>query len=44
MLLACLLVIALCVSGTILWWRRPQERLGAPAMPKDFPRGGVRRR
>lgn len=38
MLVACLLVITLCVSGTVLWWRRrPAGRLGVPAMPQSFP-------
>lgn len=38
MLVACLLVITVCVSGTVLWWRRrPEGRLGAPAMPHNFP-------
>jgi uncharacterized iron-regulated membrane protein len=33
MLAACLIVILLCVSGLVLWWqRRPEGRLGAPAM------------
>ncbi|MBF2000774.1 MAG: PepSY domain-containing protein [Synechococcales cyanobacterium M58_A2018_015] len=34
MLLACLIVVLLCVSGVIMWWqRRPTGRLGAPALP-----------
>jgi uncharacterized iron-regulated membrane protein len=34
MLFACLIVILLCVSGMVMWWqRRPNGRLGAPAMP-----------
>jgi uncharacterized iron-regulated membrane protein len=33
MLVACLIVIVLCVSGFVLWWRRrPQGRLGAPGL------------
>lgn len=37
MLLVCLLIITLAVSGTAMWWlRRPAGRLGAPAMPKNF--------
>jgi uncharacterized iron-regulated membrane protein len=35
MLLACLVVITLALTGTVMWWqRRPAGRLGAPAMPK----------
>lgn len=34
MLFACLIVILLCVSGAVMWWqRRPDGRMGAPAMP-----------
>ncbi|NJN86007.1 MAG: PepSY domain-containing protein [Leptolyngbyaceae cyanobacterium SL_7_1] len=34
MLLACFIVVVLCISGAIMWWqRRPADRLGAPAMP-----------
>jgi uncharacterized iron-regulated membrane protein len=34
MLLACLMVGVLCVSGTVMWWRRrPVGSLGAPALP-----------
>jgi uncharacterized iron-regulated membrane protein len=34
MLLACLILILLCISGVVMWWqRRPDGRLGAPAMP-----------
>ena len=33
MLVACLLIMILCVSGTVMWWRRrPAERLGAPIL------------
>jgi uncharacterized iron-regulated membrane protein len=33
MLVACLIVIVLCVSGLVLWWRRrPEGRLGAPGL------------
>lgn len=33
MLLACLLLVVLCLSGTVMWWRRrPDGRLGAPAL------------
>jgi uncharacterized iron-regulated membrane protein len=38
MLFAALVVILLAVSGTVMWWRRrPADRLGAPAMPKNMP-------
>ncbi|MBC8160687.1 MAG: PepSY domain-containing protein [Roseiflexaceae bacterium] len=38
MLLACLVVITLAFSAVVMWWqRRPAKRLGAPAMPKNFP-------
>ncbi len=38
MLLACLVVIGLSVTGTVLWWqRRPAGQLGVPPMPKNFP-------
>jgi uncharacterized iron-regulated membrane protein len=34
MLLACVIVVLLCVSGIVMWWlRRPTDRLGAPALP-----------
>jgi uncharacterized iron-regulated membrane protein len=34
MLLACLLVIILCVSGLVMWWqRRPAGKIGVPALP-----------
>jgi uncharacterized iron-regulated membrane protein len=33
MLVACLIVIVLCGSGLVLWWRRrPEGRLGAPGL------------
>jgi uncharacterized iron-regulated membrane protein len=36
-LLFCLLVIFMCVSGVVMWWkRRPAGRLGAPLYPRDF--------
>lgn len=36
MLIACLILILLCVSGIVMWWkRRPAGRLGAPIMPMD---------
>ncbi len=38
MLFACLVVITLALSAVVMWWqRRPARRLGAPAMPKQFP-------
>jgi uncharacterized iron-regulated membrane protein len=38
MFAACLIVICLTLTGTVMWWRRrPTGRLGAPAMPKNFP-------
>jgi uncharacterized iron-regulated membrane protein len=38
MLLACLAVITLSLSAIVMWWqRRPAGRLGAPAMPTNFP-------
>jgi uncharacterized iron-regulated membrane protein len=38
MLFAALVVIALAVSGAVMWWRRrPAKTLGAPAMPQNFP-------
>lgn len=36
MLLACLILVLLCVSGIVMWWkRRPAGKLGAPAMSMD---------
>lgn len=36
MLLACLVLVLLCVSGAVMWWRRrPAGRLGAPAAPME---------
>ncbi len=38
MLVGCLILILLSISGTVMWWqRRPAGRLGAPAMPKNLP-------
>ncbi len=38
MLLVCLLVMLLCLSGVVMWWqRRPVGRLGVPAMPQNLP-------
>jgi uncharacterized iron-regulated membrane protein len=38
MLFASLALVALCVTATVMWWkRRPTGRLGAPAMPQSFP-------
>ncbi|SMC24295.1 Uncharacterized iron-regulated membrane protein [Andreprevotia lacus DSM 23236] len=38
MLFACLFVILLSVSGTVMWWqRRPRGRLGAPAPSRQMP-------
>jgi uncharacterized iron-regulated membrane protein len=35
MLFACLVVILLCVSGLIMWWkRRPAGRIGVPTLPE----------
>ena len=42
MLLACLVVIVLCVSGLVMWWqRRPAGRLGAPKLPGQAPQWRV---
>ncbi|GGA14454.1 membrane protein [Paenibacillus marchantiophytorum] len=36
-LLVCLGIILVAVSGVIMWWlRKPEKRVGAPALPKDF--------
>lgn len=36
MLIACLILVLLCVSGIVMWWkRRPAGRLGAPNMPME---------
>jgi uncharacterized iron-regulated membrane protein len=38
MLVACLIVILLCVSGGVMWWQhRPIGRLGAPVIPTSVP-------
>ncbi|GFE71806.1 PepSY domain-containing protein [Chroococcus sp. FPU101] len=38
MLVACLIIILLCVSGAVMWWQhRPTGRLGAPAIPTTVP-------
>lgn len=38
MLCICVLIITLAMTGAVMWWqRRPQGRLGAPAMPSNFP-------
>lgn len=38
MLLTCLIVILLSVSGAVMWWqRRPAGRLGAPTLPDFIP-------
>jgi uncharacterized iron-regulated membrane protein len=35
MLFACLMILVLSISGTVMWWRRrPAGRLGAPALPE----------
>ena len=34
MLATCIAIILICVSGTVMWWkRRPAGRLGVPPMP-----------
>jgi uncharacterized iron-regulated membrane protein len=34
---ACLAIVAMCVSATIMWWqRRPKGSLGAPRYPSDY--------
>ncbi|WP_246294602.1 PepSY-associated TM helix domain-containing protein [Paenibacillus planticolens] len=36
-LLVCLGIILVAVSGVVMWWmRKPEGRVGAPALPKDF--------
>lgn len=36
-LLTCVGLIGIAVSGLIMWWkRRPQGKLGAPTLPKNF--------
>jgi uncharacterized iron-regulated membrane protein len=36
MLFACLVVILLCVSGLVMWWkRRPAGRIGVPILPEQ---------
>ncbi|WP_437622081.1 PepSY-associated TM helix domain-containing protein [Sorangium sp. So ce1151] len=38
MLGACVAVVLLAVTGTVMWWtRRPKGRIGAPATPRDMP-------
>lgn len=35
--LFCLLVVTLCVTGVVMWWkRRPTGKLGAPRYPRDY--------
>jgi uncharacterized iron-regulated membrane protein len=42
MLIACLGIIALVLSGLVLWWRRrPRGSLGAPARAPDVPLAGI---
>ncbi|MDF2231253.1 PepSY domain-containing protein [Albimonas sp. CAU 1670] len=37
LLLACLAMVALCVSAPVMWWkRRPSGALGAPEAPRDW--------
>ena len=37
LLLACLAMVGLCVSGAAMWWkRRPSGALGVPQVPKDW--------
>ena len=36
----CLLVLFVCVSGAVMWWKRRPDgaaRLAAPPMPRDLP-------
>jgi uncharacterized iron-regulated membrane protein len=36
-LIVCLGIVAITVTGLIMWWnRKPQGKLGAPALPKNF--------
>jgi uncharacterized iron-regulated membrane protein len=36
MLVVCLAIVALCVSGTVMWWkRRPSRAFGVPPMPAE---------
>lgn len=42
MLVPCVAVVALVVSGVVLWWRRrPRERFAAPAAPPALPVAAV---
>jgi uncharacterized iron-regulated membrane protein len=35
--IACLVIIAMTVTGAVMWWvRRPKEKTGFPHKPKDF--------
>ncbi len=37
LLLACLAMIALCLSASVMWWkRRPSGSLGVPQVPTDW--------
>lgn len=37
LLIACLAIILMAVSGIVMWWkRRPKGRLGAPRAPQDW--------
>lgn len=34
---ACLAIVMMCVSATIMWWKRhPKGSLGAPRYPSDY--------
>ncbi|WP_261808056.1 PepSY domain-containing protein [Paenibacillus sp. N3.4] len=36
-LMVCLGIILVAVSGVVMWWlRKPEGRVGSPALPKDF--------
>ncbi|NQX66094.1 PepSY domain-containing protein [Paenibacillus alba] len=36
-LMVCLGIILVAASGVVMWWlRKPEGRVGAPALPKDF--------